>query len=191
MYRWYQPTIGRYTRPDPEDMSRCSDQLAFSYARGNPLRSIDNLGLRVEFVSPAIQPYLDCAMQHPSVKEVWFNWIEKEAASWSIESSGQCPRGVDTSCWTPPSRIPFFTSPGKVILNPQSSSCKDVVRDLVHELAEIYANRGPLQYSTNALFKHEIPIDPVGNEWIASPAHNYARKADRAADWICCQCSLR
>jgi RHS repeat-associated protein len=41
--RWYEPKVGRYTRPDP--LGRSGDPHPYLYAGGNPLLLVDPLGL--------------------------------------------------------------------------------------------------------------------------------------------------
>jgi RHS repeat-associated protein len=47
VHRWYQPQLGAYARPDPLDMNDLSDQT-FAYARNQPTRFSDSLGLIAE-----------------------------------------------------------------------------------------------------------------------------------------------
>jgi RHS repeat-associated protein len=44
VHRWYQPEIGRYTRPDPLGLVGDEDN-PYTYAKGGPLSRIDPLGL--------------------------------------------------------------------------------------------------------------------------------------------------
>jgi len=44
-HRWYQPTTGRYTRPDPLGLEERDSHL-YAYTRVNPLSVIDPLGLK-------------------------------------------------------------------------------------------------------------------------------------------------
>jgi len=47
VHRWYQPTTGRYTRPDPLALNNTRENV-YVYARGNPLLYTDPLGLLAE-----------------------------------------------------------------------------------------------------------------------------------------------
>jgi hypothetical protein len=146
---------------------------------------MDPLGLIVGGVDPMVRPYLACALKNEAFSGYW-QWMDSDDDVWNVTFSKCSARGLDSSCWTPPTF--FGLNPGEIHLDPQSRTCKDVVEDLVHEVAEAYANK-KLGLSTNALLHAEAPVDPVPGEKLASPAHNHAARADNIAGDICCECA--
>ena len=184
LFRWYSPELGRFLSSDPAKRTGAASDLLVAYSLNRPLRLSDPSGAIVGGVDPSIRRFLACALKDPGFKTFW-TWMDEDSNVWNVSRSA-CPRsGIDSSCWTRPGF--FGLDPGEVHLAPASGSCRDVVEDLIHEVAEAYANQH-LGLSTNALLHPEVPRDPQPGETYASPAHNFAAVADNAAASACCGC---
>ncbi|MGD2113450.1 MAG: RHS repeat-associated core domain-containing protein [Acidobacteriota bacterium] len=81
VHRWYQPGVGRYTRPDPIGFTS-GDLNLYRYAGGNPLLLVDSFGLRtcISFVRDALF----------SVRGKSLNIIGHVAVSTDGECTGSC-----------------------------------------------------------------------------------------------------
>jgi len=184
LFRWYSPELGRFLSSDTAKRTGAASDLLVAYSLNRPLRLSDPSGAIVGGVDPSIRRFLACALKDPGFKTFW-TWMDEDSNVWNVSRSA-CPRsGIDSSCWTRPGF--FGLDPGEVHLAPASGSCRDVVEDLIHEVAEAYANQH-LGLSTNALLHPEVPRDPQPGETYASPAHNFAAVADNAAASACCGC---
>jgi hypothetical protein len=144
VHRWYEYGTGGYTRVDPDYMVDPTTQLYYSYARQNPLRFTDPVGLRIAEVDPDLERHLACAASYAPedfwkalvyVNGRWTNYRIKQLRD-ATGSRGRARRALD------PGRGSFYDNKTKTFfVDTRDPSCGNVVGDLVREITEFWANK--------------------------------------------------
>ncbi len=82
-YRYYDPKIGRYLRPDPAGIMKGSNHL-YAYAQNNPLLIIDPLGLKCTLIDSVTKEYFDRKENIVLGNWIYDNWERFNGACWCV-----------------------------------------------------------------------------------------------------------
>ena len=182
VHRWYGPSVGRYTRPDPKGILG-SDSLhnLYVYVRGNPLFYFDPIGLDAVTGDPFFQNCFYCLLQRNN----WGASCSEEAAwLYSVKVDGIDQPGC--GLW-PPLHAPGMQS------WPQGKPIPPGIFAQVHTHPTRCPGRrwGPKPSTQDKTWK--IPVytispdgvfkwDPETNRVTREPDHNSIPRPNRCID---------